>query len=157
MELQKLKLVESKQFCTRGVHVQHSKAECYHTGASKFTDTIFLAVYGMYMELSLFSTYPLLSAYYLTIYIYRRVCLTTGVYGIYIVNRCWRTCMYMYHYRNNTQESLWNRKSLWNKIACGTGRLHVGLYLVLFIVLHDTSLHAAHAHFWVSYEINEKH
>ena len=33
-------------------------------------------------ELSLFSTYPLLSAYYLTIYIYSRMCLTTGVYNM---------------------------------------------------------------------------
>ena len=36
----------------------------------------------MYTELLLFSTYPLLSAYYLTVYIYRRMRLTTGVYGI---------------------------------------------------------------------------
>ena len=34
------------------------------------------------MELSLFSAYPLLSAYYLTVYIYRCMHLTTGVYGI---------------------------------------------------------------------------
>ena len=73
----------SRVQCTCGVHVQHSKAECYHTGASKFMDTI-AAVYGIYMytELSLFSAYPLLSAYYLTVYIYRHMRLTTGVYGI---------------------------------------------------------------------------
>ena len=87
----KLKLVESKQFCTHGVHVQHSKAERYHTGANKFTDII-TAVHGIHTELSLFSAYPLLSAYYLTIYIYRRLRLTTGVYGIHVhVSTC--TCI----------------------------------------------------------------
>ena len=50
------------------------------TGASKFMDTI-TAVYGMYTELSLFSAYPLLSAYYLAVYIYRHMRLTTDVYG----------------------------------------------------------------------------
>ena len=77
--------MESKQFCTHGVHVQHSKAERYHTSASKFTDTITVVhVYGMYTELSLFSAYPLLSTYYLTVYIYRRMHLTTGVYSMYM-------------------------------------------------------------------------
>ena len=47
---------------------------------SKFTDTI-TVVYGMHTELSLFSAYPLLSAYYLTVYIYSCMHLTTNVYG----------------------------------------------------------------------------
>ena len=44
----KVKASGVQTVCTRGIHVQHSKAERYHTGASKFTDTI-TAVYGMYM------------------------------------------------------------------------------------------------------------
>ena len=48
----------------------------------------------MYTELSLFSAYPLLSAYYLTVYIYRRMRLTIGVYGISpcTCSSCYGTC-----------------------------------------------------------------
>jgi len=45
----------------------------------------------MYTVLSLFSAYPLLSAWYPTIYIYRRMRLPTGVYGMctFCVNIYW--------------------------------------------------------------------
>ena len=53
----KLKLVESRQFCTRGVHIEHLKTERYLlaccTGVSKFMDTITM-VYRMYTKLSFF-------------------------------------------------------------------------------------------------------
>ena len=72
-------------------------------GASKFTDTI-TAVYGMYTELSLFSPYLLLSAYYLTIYIYRRMRLTTGVYGSLAVHSHVASHEHGYNYKGHALE-----------------------------------------------------
>ena len=82
------------------VSTYNTRNECYHAGASKFTDSI-TAVYRMYPELSLFSAYPLLSAYYLTIYIYRRMWLTTGVYGTFILPKS-LSCSYTVSRSNST-------------------------------------------------------